>query len=333
MRGAKKIAFAAFDRGLRPSQLDIKGIKRVTIYRYRQLWKRQKGIPPSSGQLKAPGNGSTETANQSMEGRQGGVLTTHFEQFRARQTLNNQSGKLGVRVEELLDTLNKYDEYFEQSAVANERWKEEREQLDGQLKDFVLAQLGKIELQEDLEALTNIVDEVESRLTSLAREFYQKIKDKEEMLKQQKIETSQRLLAETLSSDLFPPWFISAINDRILVTNEGEADTVLVAISQYGLYFDDSFADGKAKWEKICNSFIKELNKDPWTFIRRLEKRCDDLIRSMNESARRMYGEWLYCPQCWAKYRVSAGPTPAVYRCTRCWSAIHKTLHGPVAFI
>ncbi len=46
MRGAKKLAFEAFDRGERPSQANIKGLKKATLYRYFQEWKRARGILP-----------------------------------------------------------------------------------------------------------------------------------------------------------------------------------------------------------------------------------------------------------------------------------------------
>ena len=266
MRGAKKLAFEAFDRGDRPSQLKIKGLKRTSGYRYYQLWKKQVGAPPS------PQGGSDTPQGQAPSPdrpEEAGVLT-RYGQFIKRQELETEKNKLREMVEDWVETLEEAQGMYEQAGISIKGWKEKRERLEGQLGDFLLAELERVTSQEELKALAQVADGVESEVIALLEEYEEKHAEHERLLQQREQETSLRLLQDRLAlGPLFPSWLPAAIAKRIIVHNQAEAETVFRAVTSYAAKHLNALVKPENR-ERVWREFVTCLDQDPWQLIKEL---------------------------------------------------------------
>ena len=267
MRGAKKLCFEAFDRGERPSDVHIDGIKETTKYRYYQEWKKRGGRPPSprgapiSSEVgPAAGDGSPDT----------GSAVARFEAFKARQELEADKEKVRKQVGELLETLEEAQGMYEESGVSIKGWEEKRERLEGQLRDFLLAELERVNSEEELNALAQVLDRVDSDIVALWGGYEEKLAEQERLRQQREQEVSRRLLQERLDlGPLVPSWLAAAIADRLVVRNKAEAEMVSQAVSSYTAVHLGVLVKPENR-DRVWQEFLGCLDQEPWKFIREL---------------------------------------------------------------
>ncbi len=268
MRGAKKLAFEAFDRGERPSQANIKGLKKATLYRYFQEWKRARGIlplPPGGANVPAVVAAPGEVAREvgPAEG-----LRAHFEEFKAKQEFEKKKGDLRERVDGLLGKLAAVVEEYPQSGVSIADWEDRSGRLADQLADFCLARLEGVSSEAELAALAGIVDETDKAMRGLVEEYRQKVAEQERLRKRRELDTSRRLLTETLNLPFVPPFVRRAAVDQLLVKNGREAEIVSkAAMDWWNSSINEAIRGGPAGRRELWRRFSRRLKEEGWEFL------------------------------------------------------------------
>lgn len=320
VRGAKQAAFEQYDAGLRPSQVDVPDVKKATLYRYFQEWKRLRRVPS------APGIADAQPVQEGAPTVGGGVppasaIRARFAEFQARQQLEAEKRNLQERIEGWFGALEEAEEKRQKSGVEVEGWEERVDRLGGQI-DFALTQLGGIESEQDLGELQAVMDEVEASLDAVLGEYQSKLEEQERLRQEQEMEVSRRLIAETLNVEYVPPFVVQALQTQVLVRDRDEAGMVFRAVTEWEVVNDACRAE-PGRRRKLWHSFLDGVGQEGWEFIRKL-------ARSSEDRDRQIYGERLWCPWCWAQHVIPS--VSAVYRCRRCGRPIYSFGLGPIAY-
>lgn len=274
MRGAKQQAFDAFDQGQRPSQLNVRGVKRTTFYRYYQQWKKLK-----ASSTPTPGAGIS-SVRQRPRTEEGGILR-RYEEFLSLQKLELRKADLRKRAEDCRTSLQDAErEYVEQGVQVN-GW-QRRHQLFEERLDWVIREIGAASSEEALTGLEALLNTARGDIDGLRNELKLKLDEEERLRRKREVELSCKLLGEALEGPLFPSYVKKAVERRLLVRNEREAESVLQALCQWEVVHDTAGAN-PARKKQVWDDFVSSLEKGGWDFIERLRRDSDRLKQRMQD--------------------------------------------------
>lgn len=282
MKGAKDEAFKGFDRGQRPSDLNIPGVKRETLYRYFQLWKRGRQVVPVGG-----GTG-TQLASRALVPQGGGALgvgetMARFLAFKAMQQLQAAMGHLRKRIRGCLCAIEEATEEYQSGEVTVADWDERAGNLWDQLHEWALAELHKVQSRDELRELSEVVKGIEGEVSALLAEYHDKVREverrrreQERLRHEQENRVSRRLIRNSLSTTPAPPFVVRALQKALLVRHESQARTLSKAVWEArNIALSEEWSQQGEEWK----AFVDSVRIFGWKCIQSLAEQNDERQR------------------------------------------------------
>lgn len=280
MRRGKDEAFEAFDQGQRPSQVNIRGIKRQTLYRYFQQWKKGgRDVPAGAGD----GVQAVPRALVSQRTVASGASDTRsrFLAFQAKQRLEADKERLRERIGDWVRTLEEAAKEHQKTEVAVVNWDERIDSLTGQLRDFALAELDKVGSKEKLHELVEVVEGIERDASDLLKKLHNKVKQLERLRQKQAMQRSEQFIRENLR-EMFAPEFVRQELERIVVvSNESQALTLKKAVSEIQIC---ALSIEPAERTEMWKTWLDVIRQGDWEFIKGLAWQNDERERLWHQN-------------------------------------------------